>query len=326
MRKIIVGVVSAIAGAAMMAGPANAAAHGECGEVTITEMNWASAAVITAVSKFIMEQGYGCEVTKVPSSTLPAVTSVAETGKPDIIAELWVNSAPVYEKLEAEGKVTTLTNVLSDGGVEAWFIPAYLAEAHPELTTLDGVMSNPELVGGKFHNCPTGWGCRVINDNLKQAFAIEKSVEVFDHGSGETLAASIAAAYTDKKPWFGYYWAPTAVLGKYPMVQVDIGPYNAEAHECNKKAECTTPGKSAYPSSRVITAATTDFAKRQPAIAELMKNVAFTNAQMGELLAWKEDNNASADEAAVYFLTNYKDTWAGWINDGAKEKLAAILK
>lgn len=54
-----------------------------CGEVSITEMNWASAGIVTGVSKFVMEQGYGCKVTVVPSNTVPAIASVAETGKPD---------------------------------------------------------------------------------------------------------------------------------------------------------------------------------------------------------------------------------------------------
>jgi glycine betaine/proline transport system substrate-binding protein len=71
---------------------------------------------------------------------------------------------------------------------------------------------------------------------------------------------------------------------------------------------------------------TTDFQERLPQIAELMTNVSFTNAQMGEVLAWMEENNASADEAAVYFLTNYSDVWSTWINDDAKEKLAALIK
>ena len=52
--------------------------------------------------------------------------------------------------------------------------------------------------------------------------------------------------------------------------------------------------------------------------------MSFTNAQMGEVLAWRLDNNASYDEAAVYFLTTYKDVWADWLNDDAKDKLAAV--
>ena len=57
-----------------------------------------------------------------------------------------------------------------------------------------------------------------------------------------------------------------------------------------------------------------------------MSNVQFTNAQMNEVLAWQDSNGASYEEAAVYFLTNYKDVWGGWLNDAARGKLAALLQ
>ena len=97
-------------------------------------------------------------------------------------------------------------------------------------------------------------------------------------------------------------------------------------HTCNGSVDCADPSFSAYPAAKVVTAASQAFVEREPAIAELMKNVAFTNAQMGEVLAWRLDNNASYDEAAVYFLTNNKELWANWLNDEAKGKLAALLK
>ncbi|MFY0615761.1 MAG: ABC transporter substrate-binding protein [Hyphomicrobiaceae bacterium] len=322
MRKFSMGLVGAMSGLAVMSSSAHA-----CGEVSITEMNWASSQVVTAVAKFIMEQGYGCKVKKVPSATVTAVASMAETNQPDIATEIWVNSAALYPKLVKQGKVKTVANVLSDGGEENWWVPKYLADKHPELKTIDGVLKNPKLVGARFHNCPTGWGCRLANDNLKVAYKLEENgIKVFDHGSGETLATSLASAYADKKPWFGYYWAPTAILGKYQMVKVDMGPHNAEYHKCNQKKDCATPRKSSYPSAPVLTAVTTTFAKREPAIVELMSKVTFTNAQMGELLAWKKDGKKTADETAVYFLTKYKSIWGGWLNDGAKKKLAALLK
>lgn len=313
---------------AVVVGAAGAtSAYAECGAVSITEMDWASSQVVTAVSAFLMEQGYGCEVQKVPSSTVPALTSLAETGEPDILTEVWANSTPAYGPLLEDGKLVELGNVLSDGGIEGWWIPTYLAESNPELTTWDGIMANPSAVGGKFHDCPSGWACDIINNNnLKAANAEAGGLERFQHGSGETLQTSIAAAYADKAPWFGYYWAPTAVLGKYPMVQVEVPAYNAEAHACNGDPDCATPGFSAYPTAKVVTAASGAFIEREPEIAELMKNVSFTNAQMGDVLAWRLDNNASNEEAAVYFLTNYSDVWSAWLSEDAKGKLAALIK
>ncbi|MFP3326277.1 glycine betaine ABC transporter substrate-binding protein, partial [Planococcus sp. SIMBA_160] len=78
--------------------------------------------------------------------------------------ELWLNGAgEAYLKLERQGKIERLTKVLQPGGVEGWWIPSYLAEAHPELKTIEGILDNPDMVGGRFHNCPQGWGCRIIN-------------------------------------------------------------------------------------------------------------------------------------------------------------------
>ena len=303
------------------------AAYAQCGKVSITEMDWGSAQVVTAVSKFLMTQGYGCEVQVVPSSTVPALTSLAETGEPDILTEVWANSTPSYEPMLAEGKLVELGHVLSDGGIEGWWIPAYLAESDPSLKTMEGILANPGAVGGKFHDCPSGWACDIINNNNLKAIDIEaQGLERFQHGSGETLQTSIASAYADKKPWFGYYWAPTDVMGKYPMVQVEVAPYDAEAHACNGDENCATPKVSAYPLGKVVTAASSAFTEREPDIAELMGKVSFSNDQMSAVLAWRAENNASSEEAAVHFLTSYKDVWSEWLNDDAKAKLSALLK
>ena len=306
---------------------APAFAQDQCGDVTVAEMNWASASIITKITEFLMTQGYGCDVTLVPSATVTAVTSLAENNEPDIVPELWVNSAPLYNELEAEGRATTATNVFSDGGVEYWLVPDYLVEAHPELATIDGVLANPELVGGQFHNCPDGWGCRIANDNLIKAFDFEgKGMDVFNHGSGETLAASIASAYEAEEPWFGYYYGPTSVLGRFGMVPVDMGDYKPEVHACNQTPDCATPGISAYPAAPVLTVVTSDFAERNPAVFDLVSNIQFTSDQLSSLLAWQTENGASAEEAAVYYLTNNTGEWMNWVNDDAGQKLGAIFQ
>ncbi len=306
----------------------SAAAHNQCGEVTITKMSWDSAAIVTAVSKFLMEQGYGCDVTAVPSDTTPAITSLSENNEPDIVTELWVNSTgEVYKKLKADGNIVELTSVLDPGGVEGWWLPTYLVEAHPELATIEGVMANPELVGGMFNNCPDGWGCRIVNDNMIRAFNLEKSgIKVFNHGSGQTLATSMAAAYQSEEPWFGYYWGPTTPMGKFDMTSIDLGEYDKDVHKANQNADTPNPKASAFPAAPIVTVVTKDFMEANPEIAELMSNVTFKTTTMSQLLSWKDANNASSEEAAVYFLKNNPDVWSGWINEAATEKLSALLK
>lgn len=317
--------VAALVTATMMA--TAGAAQADCGKVSITEMNWASSQIITAVSKFIMEQGYGCKVEKVPSATTTSVASLAENGEPDLVTELWLNSTgAVYAKLEKQGKVKPLTKVITPGGIEGWWIPKYLADAHPELKTIQGILAHPELVG-RFNNCPDGWGCRIVNDNLIKALKMKQAgIKIFNHGSGETLATSLAAAYQDKKPWFGYYWGPTAVLGKYDMVRVKIGPVDPKIHKANQNPDNKNPQVSDFPPAPVLTVATTKFAEREPDIAALMSKVSFDVNLLSKLLAWKEANSASSEEAAVHYLTTNSQIWSKWLNDAARKKLAKFIK
>jgi len=326
MKKLAIGLPAALLFSAGVSAPA--AAQSECGEVSITEMNWASAQIVTAVSTFLMEQGYGCDVSTVPSDTVPAVTSLAENNEPDIVTELWLNSTgETYKKLEEQGKVERLTKVIEPGGVEGWWIPSYLAEEHPELTTIEGVMENPDLAGGRFHNCPQGWGCRIVNDNLIRAFDLEETgLEVFNHGSGETLATSMASAYQDREPWFGYYWGPTVPLGKFDMTRVDLGEYEEDVHTRNQNADVDNPEVSDFPAAPVLTVATADFSEENPEIAELMSNVSFDVDTLSAVLAWKDENNATAEEAAVHYLTTNQDTWSEWLDESARENLASVLE
>lgn len=307
---------------------ASAAQAQECGDVSIAQMNWAAAKVTTEVAQFILEEGYGCNVSLVPSDTVPAVASVAENGEPDVITNFWLNSAgDAYDKLEDQGKVTRLTSVLTPGGVEGWWIPTYLAEEHPELTTIQGIMDNPDLVGGQFNNCPDGWGCRVVSDNLVRALDLESSgIEVFNHGSGETLATSMGSAVTDQEPWFGYYWGPTVPMGKYDMTRVELGDYKEDAFANLQNQDADSPEVSEFPAAPILTAATTEFIEANPDVADFFSNMSFETSTMSSLLAWADDNSASYEETAAYFLGEYKDQWSGWLNDDARENLSALLQ
>ena len=298
----------------------------ECGDVSITEMNWASAQVVTSIASFIMEQGYGCNVEVVPSDTVPAVTSVSQNGEPDIVTELWLNSTgETYDDLVAAGEIVEAGAVLDPGGVEGWWIPTYLAEAHPELTTIEGVLNNPELVDARFYNCPEGWGCRVVSDNLAAALDLEgNGIEVFNAGSGQVLATSMADAVMNEQPWFGYYWGPTVPLGAYDMTRIDMGPVVEDVHLRNQNADTDNPGVSDFPAAPVVTAVTTDFQQTNPEIFALLENMTFNTSDMSAILAWMDENNASAEEAAVYYLSNYQDQWGSWLNDDARANLASV--
>ena len=156
MRKSFSVFLGAISGVALMASSAMAAG---CGKVSITEMNWASSQIITEVSKFLMEQGYGCKVTKVPSATTTAVASLAENGEPDIVTELWLNSSgDVYKKMEAAGKVERLAEVISPWGIRRLVDPRVFGKKTPRIENRQRCPCQPKIGRRTFQQLPRWMG------------------------------------------------------------------------------------------------------------------------------------------------------------------------
>ena len=79
-------------------------APGTCGDLSIAQMGWTSAEIITEVAKFLLEQGYGCDVTLVKSDTIPAITSVADLKGKRVGTVVGSDYDPMLGKVIAWGK------------------------------------------------------------------------------------------------------------------------------------------------------------------------------------------------------------------------------
>lgn len=311
-------------------------ASAECGKVTIADMNWASAEFAAYLDKTILENGYGCEVEIVPGDTVPTATSMAEKGEPDIAPELWVGTIhELLEKATKSGKLQIAATVLSDGGEEGWWIPKYFHDKHPELNTVQDVLKRPDLFPSKedpsrgaFMGCPAGWGCEINNRNLHKAFEMEKhGFDLIDPGSAAGLDGSIAKAYEREKAWFGYYWAPTAILGKYPMHKLDFGvPHDKDMWEnCITSKDCENPKPTAWTESRVVTAVTTRFMEAGGIAKEYLEKRAYPNALLNGILSWMADEQATGEDGAIKFLKDHEDVWTKWVSADAASKIKAAL-
>ncbi|NML73598.1 ABC transporter substrate-binding protein [Rhizobium sp. S-51] len=332
MKKLLASTILA-AGLYAVAGSAQAA---DCGDVSIAEMNWASAGVAAYVDKIILESGYGCKVTLVTGDTMPTFTSMNEKGEPDIAPELWVNA--VRTPLDAaigEGRLIQLAPLLSDGGVEGWWIPKFLSDAHPDIKTVQDALSHPELFPAPedpskaaVTNCPSGWNCQISTANLYKALgAKEKGFELIDTGSAAGLDGSIANAFEKKTGWLGYYWAPTAILGKYEMVKLSFGVEHdkAEWDKCTAVPDCADPKVNSYPVSDVFTVVTKKFSENNAVAMDYLKTRKWDNQTVGKVLAWMDENQGTNEDAAEHFLKDYADMWTTWVSPEVAEKVKAGL-
>lgn len=313
-----------------------AANASECGKVTIADMNWNSATLIANIDRFILEHGFGCDAELIPGDTMPTGASMIEKGQPDVAPELWTNA--LKEALDqgvAEKRIHISGKSLIDGGEEGFWVPAYLVKQYPEMKTIDGIRQHAELFEhpedpdtSAFYSCPAGWNCQISAGNLFKALKLDEAgFTIVDPGSSAGLSGSIAKANEREEPWFGYYWAPTAVLGKYDMVKVDFGSGIdlEEFVSCTTQPECATPKPTMYPPSPVYTVTTEEFATRSPEIMAYFNKRGFTNDDMNKLLAWMEDNQADGEETMFHFLEEYPQTWHSWLNAAEAKKVDEAL-
>jgi glycine betaine/proline transport system substrate-binding protein len=331
----LLGLVSCDSGETSNSG--DTASAQECGRVTLANMNWQSAEVVAHIDAVILSEGYGCDVELVPGDTMPTFTSMIEKSEPDMASELWVNSLKIpLDKAVAEGSLMIAAKVLIDGGVEGWWIPKYLADAHPEIKTIEDALARPDLFPapedsskGAVYNCPSGWNCQILTENLFKGFkAGEKGFVLVDTGSAAGLDGSIAKAYERGEGWLGYYWAPTSILGKYEMVKLDEGvEHDAEEWvTCTGVLDCEDPKPNAWLNSAAYTVVTKHFAETAAVAMGYIKTRQWDNATVNALLSWMSDNQATGAEASDYFLKNSPEVWTPWVSSEAAEKIKIHLE
>lgn len=318
-------------------GGASLASAADCGTVTIASMNWQSAEVLSALDKLILNEGYGCSADIIVGDTVPTITSMAEKGQPDIAPEAWIDLLPdVVKKGTEEGRIIQVGSPLPDGGEQGWWIPQYFADAHPEIKTIPDLLKHPELFPsaedpskGAILNGPQGWGGTVVTSQLFKAYEGEKAgFTLVDTGSAAGLDGSIAKAYEREQPVAAYYWAPTALLGKYPMVKLESGVENdaAEWKRCNTVAECPDPKPNAWPIDTIVTLVAKPFSERVgPEVMDYLKKRSWSNPTVNKLMAWMTDNQASGEDGAKYFLKENPDVWKAWVSADAAAKIEAAL-
>ena len=317
-------------------------ANAECGKLVIAEQNWASAELMANVDKIILEKGYGCEVELIPGATMPTFTSMDEKGEPDMNPEQWANAVYTPLKKAVSEKRLIIANGAPITGLgEGWWITPGTVKKIPEIKGMTAmeILEHPEWFPSKedpskgaFVGCPAGWGCQLANANLFRAFEMEKIGWVLiDPGSAAGLDGTISKAADSGNPWFGYYWNPTSMVGKYGLIAVDFGvPFGGRDNwdNCITLAEqdCANPKPTSLTMSEVNSIVTANFAKTggKEALSYVEKRT-YPGDVMNGMLVYMADNQAKGSDAAVEFLKQHEGVWSKWVSSAAAKKIKAGL-
>ncbi len=308
------------------------------------DLDWNSAQVHNRIAAFILEHGYGYEIDYVFGSTVPMFVGVT-TGDIDISMEIWVdNQQEAYDEAIADGQAALdaiaagleLEPNMDKGIVDlggnyldnwqGWLVPTYMIEngllpadiSVEDMPQYWELFKDPEDSSkGRFYSCIAGWACEKINEEKFGVYGLDETYNIFLPGSGAALLSSMVSAYEKHEPWFGYYWEPTSAMGKYDMTKIGEPAYSKAVFEDNYGC--------AYPAVAVKIVVNSSLPDRAPDAVEFLRNYETNTAMVNVVLAYMDDNDATTDQAAVYFLQNFESVWTQWVSADIASKVKNAL-
>ena len=349
MNRVRTVLVCLLVGIPMVASQALAQEGADCGgferDIILADLDWDSVQFHTALAQYILEEGYGCATSAVPGTAVPMYQAMIR-GDIDVYMEVWNDQVPdFWAEAVADGTVYEL-GVNFDDGIQGFYVPRYVIEGDsergiepmaPDLRSVSDlpryadVFRDPEQPQmGRFYNGVIGWQLEVINNVKLEAYGLTEHYTNFRPGTAVALNSSLEGAYLRGEPWLGYQWEPTWVLGKLDMVLLEEPEYTEECWE-QVLANLDTPEEAevacAYPVSLTSVAAGQDLVENGPEeIVEFLGNYRTSAAITSAQLAFMEENNASANDAAMNFLRTEPEIWTEWVTEEAAERLRAAIR
>ncbi|NLW63627.1 MAG: ABC transporter substrate-binding protein [Syntrophomonadaceae bacterium] len=307
---------------------------GEKERLVLADITWDSVKVHNRILGFILQHGYGYPEPEYKfGETLPLLQGLIQGGI-DITMEVWVdNYQEAWSEALKGGTVKDMGIVYPDAP-QGWYVPTYMIKGDPErgiepvapelksVTDLPRywkLFQDPEVpTKGRFHNSPPGWAVTEINESKIKAYGLDKTFNIFSTGSDAALSASMVSAYEKGEPWVGYNWEPNWVMGQLDMTMLEEPPYDPVVWEEDQGC--------AFPAATVLKAVHVDLETTAPEVVEIVAKYQTTLQQNNDFLAYMSENDADEEEAAIYFLKKYPDTWKSWIPEDVALKVENALK
>ena len=294
-------------------------------------LTWESGQFTTGVLKYIVESGYGCQVTQVPGAG-PALETALSQNDIQVIGEQWMGRSPIMEQAIAQNKVAVIGDTLKGGATQGWYVPKYVLDENPGLRSYQDLpkyaelFKDPENPGkSRFMNCPSGWACEIFNTRLLKNTGLDSVFNNAHPGTGAALDAEIASAFEQHKPLLFYYWQPTGLMAKYDFAALEFAAYKDECWQDLLLADGTSDCVSGFPVSPLGIAVSTPFIAANPELADVFKKVQFSPDELNGAILEMSESKRSGEEQALAFLRGNPNVWQEWVSDEAATNLAAKL-
>ena len=280
----------------------------KCGQFNLAVNAWVGYEANAAVVAYVAENKLGCIVKKKNLDEQVSWQGFS-TGEIDAVVENW-GHAELAKKYITEQKVAQEAGLTGNLGKIGWYVPPFLAKAHPDI--LDS--KNLNKYASLFKTSESGAQGQLLDGDpgfVTNDAALVKNLnldyKVVFSGSEAALITSFRQAEQNKKPMIGYFYEPQWFMTEVALKKVALPAYTKGCDDVAAKVACD------YPEYKLNKIVSTKFAKSGSSAYTLVKNFTWTNADQNLVAKYIAVDKMSADDAAKKWVDANPDKVKTWL-------------
>ncbi len=252
-------------------------------------VNWAEGVAYTHLAKVVLEEKMGYEVDITAADVGPAYTAAAQ-GDKDAYMECWPGIHKDYLD-QFEGKLVDLGTVY-EGTKLGLAVPTYV--------TIDKVAElkgNEDKFDGKITGIDAGAGImKTTEDELIPQYDLD--IELLA-SSGPAMTAALKDAIDDEEWIVVTSWKPHWMFGRFDLKILE-----------------QSPDKMIWEEGNIHIMGRKDIEQDKPELAQFLKNMFFTDAQLSDLMLQVEQSDEDVETVARQWMNDNEDVIMSWIPQG----------
>jgi glycine betaine/proline transport system substrate-binding protein len=299
----------AACGGAKVADQEQASDGKDCGSFNLAVSPWVGYEANAAVVAYVAQQDLGCKVVRKNLKEEISWQGFG-TGEVDAVVENWGHE-DLKKKYIEQQKVAVEVGPTGNTGVIGWYLPPWLAAAHPELKD----WKNLNRFASLFKTSESGGKGQLLDGDpsfVTNDEALVKNLgldyKVVYAGSETALIQAFRQAEARKKPVIGYFYEPQWLFNELKLVKVALPPYTPGCDAVPAKVACD------YPTYELDKIVSKKFADSSSPAYELVKRFSWTNDDQNQVAKYIAEDKLTPDAAAEKWVNANRpkvDAWLG---------------
>ncbi|MFF9112482.1 ABC transporter substrate-binding protein [Streptomyces sp. NPDC014805] len=283
-------------------------ADGTCGTFNLAVNPWVGYQADAAVVAYVAQHDLGCKVNKKDLKEEIAWQGFG-TGEVDAVLENWGHD-DLKKKYITDQKTAVSAGLTGNKGVIGWWVPPWLAKAHPDITD----WRNLNKYAANFRTSESGGKGQLLDgdpsyvtNDAALVTNLKLNYKVVYAGSETALIQAYRNAEKNKQWLIGYFYEPQWFMTEVPLVKVKLPAYKTGCDADAAKIACDYP---VYGLDKIVS---TRFAQSGSPAYKLVKNFHWTNEDQNLVAKYIAVDKMSDEAAAKKWVEANRDKVEAWL-------------